>query len=275
MLFADWAKSRTVADLLPREHLLRLDRRDLERLRPLYFQAVAQADDALRAERRSLGALLGQAAAERLLKTAAELEPDPEMVRASLRTKAVQEMLGSVVYDGIREFMRRVDLIGPIIDKLPIIGGIRRMVLSTIQTELEARVESQIKAFLGGFSSSTVEAAIDYVLAPTHVDDFREMRKAIVRHVLDRPLASFVPAKERAKDLHERIWRSFETLVEDRQRWEGLVNRAADAFGERPVGDLVDLRVAADDPLLALPARILGDFLATEPARAWFHAYVS
>lgn len=194
-----WLRERRVPELVSRDEAtklieeLRKDDAFWTRFRPRFERAWARAEERARAERRPLRELLSPDAQKRLLDAAEGLDPDPEAVRTFLRSPAIETMLGSVLYTGIFEFIKKVDLLGNLINKLPVIGPIRKRVMAAFSEEVELRLEGQIKAFLGGFSGLAVERMIQFVLSDENRDGFRKARRRLAEHLLQRPLASLLP----------------------------------------------------------------------------------
>lgn len=194
-----WFAERRLGELLTKGDLqqilaaLRQDEPFWTDLRPRFEEAWGRVEARLRGERRPLRELLSDEAVQRLLDAAEALEPDPEAVRAFLRSPAVESALGQTIYDGIFEFMRRADLFGALLNKLPVIGPIRKKLMAVVAEEVEPRLEGQVKAFLGGFSGLAVEKLIQRVLAPEHRDGFRAARRRLAEHLLGRSVSSLVP----------------------------------------------------------------------------------
>lgn len=53
-----------------------------------------------------------------------------DILKAFMRTKAVESLAGAILYTGIFEFVQRADILGNIVNQLPVIGPVRQQVLS-------------------------------------------------------------------------------------------------------------------------------------------------
>jgi hypothetical protein len=194
-----WLRERRAPDLLAREEAgrlldeLRKDDAFWTRLRPRFDRAWTRAEERARAEKRRLDELLSPEAQKQLLDAAEAFDPDPEAVRTFLRSPAIETMLGTVLYTGIFEFIKKVDLLGNMINKLPVLGPIRKRVMAALSEEFEPRLEGQIKAFLGGFSGLAVERMIQFVLSDENREGFRKARRRLAEHLLKRPVATLLP----------------------------------------------------------------------------------
>lgn len=207
-----WLREQRTATLVSREEATRLlsdlraDDAFWARLRPHFDRAWAKAEERLRAERRGLRELLSPEAQARLLDAAEAMDPDPEAVRTFLRTPAIESMLGSILYAGIFEFIRKVDLLGNLINKLPVIGPIRKRVMTAFAEEVEQRLEGQIKAFLGTFSGMAVERMIQFVLSDENREGFRKARRRLAEHLMQRPVASLLPDPATSTRWRDAAW---------------------------------------------------------------------
>src|SRR5690606_16951181 len=108
--------------------------------------AWSRGEQRLRGEQRSAREMLSPEAAGRLLDAFERAEPDPEAVRTFLRSPAIEAMLGSILYTGITEFMKKADLFGNLFNRLPVIGPIRKKIMAMASEEIEQRLEGKIKS---------------------------------------------------------------------------------------------------------------------------------
>ena len=212
---------------------IRADEAYWSALKPRFDNAWAQVEAHLREEDRPLEEILADRMVEQVVEAAGEVEPDVDAVGAFLRSPAVEAMLGDLLYTGISEFMRRADLIGAVIDKLPVIGSIRKKILSTVSDEIERRLETQIKGFLGGFSGMAVESMIQFIFRQENRAGFRSAQRQLMEHVLARPLNTLVPEAEMMRSMRDSVWASLPEPA--------LTN-------EREIIDLV-FKVAGEEPL--------------------------
>lgn len=239
--FDAWLRGETLAALLPLEELCALleeagaDDAAWARARPHMERLWARGEEWLRAEQRPVEALLSPAARARLLDALAAAEPDPEAVRAFLRSPAIEGMLGAVLYEGISEFLRRADLLGNLLNQLPVIGGIRRRVMDLFKEEVETRLGGQIKSFLGGFSGRAVEKMIGYVLSDEHRAGFREARRRLGEHLLRRPVRSLVPDAATCERWRDAAWEGLREAARSREH-RPLLEKVWAEHGPEPVG---------------------------------------
>ena len=224
-----WLREQPLADLVPRATLSGLiqESREDEALwseaRPRFDRVWSWIEERLRKEERPLREVLSPEASERFLEGLERVEPDPEAVRAFLRSPAVEHMLGEVLYHGISEFLRKADFIGRIVNRLPVIGPIRKKIMGVFKEEFEGRLEEQIKGFLGQFSGLAVDRMIEHVLSEKNRAGFSAARRKVGEHVLDRPVKTLLPSREATSRARAQLWeglrkaslREEETLIDE------------------------------------------------------------
>lgn len=264
-----WLRGRTLAELVSEDEVhdllesVRADDAHWERQRPRYDKVWTHVEERLRGESRPLRELLHPKTSERIVGMLAALEPDPEAVRTFLRSPAIESMLGEILYNGISEFLKRADLLGRVVDKLPVLGGIRRRVTAAFKDEVEGRLESQIKSFLGSFSGRAVDRMIQYVLSDENKAGFTEARKRVVDHLLDRPVRSLVPDPEASDRMREQLW---ESLRKSPPKQREQIAKAYEAFGGEPLETWV---FETSDGLKELLGRGLERFLESDQGAGW------
>jgi hypothetical protein len=93
------------------------------RIKRVYDRVVNEAKN----EKRTLAVFLGDTNTKSLLKQVDSLDLyEPAAVRAFLNTPAFEGMLGGILYEAIFEFLQKVDLLGNIVNGLPVIGKSER-----------------------------------------------------------------------------------------------------------------------------------------------------
>ena len=234
-----WLGDQRVVDVITADEVeilaseIRADDAYWSALKPRFDEAWARVETHLREEERPLEEILADPMVEQLIEAAADVEPDVETVGAFLRSPAVEAMLGDLLYTGISEFMRRADLIGAVIDKLPVIGSIRKKILATVSDEIERRLESQIKSFLGGSSGMAVESVIQFIFRDENRADFRAAQRQLMKHVLARPLNTLLPDAGMMGSMRDAVWASLPEAALKNER--EIIDLAFEVAGEEPL----------------------------------------
>ena len=126
-----WIRQQAISSVLSRQQAtglldeLRNDRRFWAQQRKQFTRVWTSIVEGLRQETRPLSAVLGDSTSARLLDAFEEMDEEPAVVDAILRSEVVEKMLGHVLYEGILEFIERADILGNLIKGLPIIGPLR------------------------------------------------------------------------------------------------------------------------------------------------------
>lgn len=173
----------------------------------LYEKWWLKFEDTVRDEKRPLKDILGKQFVDELLGTVEKADVyDPTTVRAFLQNPAFEYMIGGILYEGIFEFIQRVDIIGNIVNGLPIIGPIRQTIMSEFKKNLDKTLGGQVKTFLSSFNRVAVQRMIDFVLSPSNRISLQKANRNLVQSLLERPVASIVPNKETTNMLRDRFW---------------------------------------------------------------------
>jgi len=225
--------------------------------RPVYDRLIAKAEQQLRDETRSIRELLGEKSSERLLDSLENLDGDPEATKAFLKTPAVEGVVGSLLYEGIFEFIKTVDILGNIVNGLPIIGPIRQQILGAVKKELDTTLGRQVKGFLGSYSRLATDQLVSMVLDGQNTAGFGAARRKLGEQVLSRPVSSLVPPEAVIADLRDSAWAvAREPLPIDEAE---LINRAYDAFGDE---SLDGLEVGESAPARLIVGNVLERFIS-------------
>ena len=113
----------------------------------------AEYDAKIRTEGRKISEIIGEESTRRLLENVQKVDVyDAEAVKAFLQSQAIEKMIGGILYEGIFEFIQCVDIIGGVVNNLPIIGPIRQQIVSEFKKNLDRVLGTQVKEFLGSFN---------------------------------------------------------------------------------------------------------------------------
>lgn len=263
-----WIRQQTLREILPPLEVasavksLREDTALRESYRPVVNKAIERIETQLRGETRSLRELLGEDASEKVLSALESVKGDADATRSFLRTPAVEKVVGSILYEGIFEFIKQVDILGNIINGLPIIGPIRQQIMNGVKTELDRTLGNQVKGFLGGYSRLATEQLVTLVLSDENAQGFAGARRRLGEELLARPLSSLVPPQALVDEMKESAW----TLVEQPLPIgdEETLNRIYDSFGDE---SLDGLGVPTPPQLSGLADSVLTRFLNSQEGK--------
>lgn len=242
-----------------------------------YEKLFDRLDAQIRKEKRSIEVILGANTTRTLLGFAERIGPellDPASVNAFLRQPAFEEIIGSVIYEAIFTFIERVDILGNIVNGLPIIGPIRKQINDQIKRSLDETLGRQIKGFLVDYNRVAIARIADFALSPSNRAKFGSANKALLTSLLRRPASSFLPSAAETLKLKTRLW---DLLLDGLRSSEGgeLLDQLYEAAGSEGggvgggVGELVDFDalLAAAPTLRGLLDRNFDRLLASEQGR--------
>lgn len=251
-----WFKEEPIESLIPKDDLRAIlsellnDDSLLKDTEELFTRNWDKIETRLREENRSLKELLGEQTTEQLLKAVQKLnEYDPETVQAFLSSAAVNNLFSRVLYDGIFEFFQKIDVFGQIINNLPVIGPIRKQIVSETKRQLDRSLGPLVQNFLSTYTKTAVVQAIDIILSPENRQSFGSANAKIVSSVLDRPVNSLLSSG----DMGEKVLRTtFDYLREvDPDDFAKYIDFVYDYLGEKSVDRLVYVdRIIDSSPTL-------------------------
>jgi len=219
--------------------------------------------------------VLGPGTSERLLKAIEEMDDDPKLVNAVLRSEVVERLIGHVLYEGIFEFVEGADLLGNVFGQLPVLGAIRMQMLKAARQQLDALLGEQITRFLGEYTASAAESAAGYLLSEDLAGARSKARRAAAQKVLSKPIGELVALGDLEMALvRDAVWSA---VQEFRLPHEAeLVDRLYLEFGEQPFDILLPSNSAAargDAPLFergrSVLQDIVGRFFLSNEWKSW------
>eukprot|EP00614_Pseudopedinella_elastica_P018161 CAMPEP_0172649348 /NCGR_PEP_ID=MMETSP1068-20121228/241742_1 /TAXON_ID=35684 /ORGANISM="Pseudopedinella elastica, Strain CCMP716" /LENGTH=362 /DNA_ID=CAMNT_0013463697 /DNA_START=29 /DNA_END=1117 /DNA_ORIENTATION=+ len=289
---------------------LREDKELWESYRPTYEKAVKRAEKEFREESRTFKEILGEDASERLLKALEEVAGDADATQAVLRTPAVEGVMGkkeefillcvgassaleevagdadatqavlrtpavegvigSVLYEGIFQFIQTVDIIGNIVNGLPVIGPIRQQILNAFKKELDRTLGRQVKSFLGSYTRAASEQVANLVLSEENSKGFANARRRLGEEVLNRPLNSLVPPESTVDELSDAAWNIAASPLPIGD--EEVINRVYDAIGNY---SLDGLGIETPPQISALATKTFERFLNSDEGKVFTEKFTS
>ena len=271
-----WSKAQTLEGVVPRSEASVVLNEvganvDWKTQYVRYEKFFDRVDAQIRKEKRSIEVILGANTTRTLLGFAERIGPellDPQSVNAFLRQPAFEEIIGSVIYEAIFTFIERVDILGQIVNGLPIIGPIRKQINDQIKRSLDETLGRQIKGFLVDYNRVAISRIADFALSPSNRAKFGSANKALLASLLRRPASSFLPAAAETQKLKSRLW---DLLIDGLRSSEGgeLLDQLYQAAGGDEVRELVDFDslLAAAPALRGLLDRNLDRLLTSEQGR--------
>jgi len=276
-----WLRLQTIESILPRDQAkalladLRDDRRFWAQQRKQYNVLWISIEQGIRAEDRPLAAVLGPTTSSQLIDALEDMDEDPALVNAVLRSEVVERLLGHVLYEGIFEFIERADLLGAVFKQLPLLAAIRMQMLTAARSQLDTLLGEQLARFLGEYTASAAESASTYLLSDDLAGPRRRARRAAAEKLLSKPIGELVAVSDLEMALvRDTVWSAVQDFRLPAE--EDLVDRLYAQFGEQPFSILLPSQTAAsrgDAPLYergrSVLKSILARFVVSNEWRAW------
>jgi hypothetical protein len=207
-------------------------------------------EDRLRDEKRSFRELLGGRTTESILRAVQKLnEYDPQTVQSFLSSTAMNNLFSRVLYDGIFEFFQKIDVFGNIINNLPIIGPIRKQVVTETKRQLDRSLAPMVQNFLASYTKTAVMEAVEFILSPENRQLFGYANAKLVSNLLDRPVSSLLLSDGTGEKLLDT---TFEYIRQaDPNDLDKYIDFVYGYVGSKSIGSMVDVdRIIDSSPTL-------------------------
>jgi len=252
----DWAKNEPFELLLPQNDFLDIVSEilsdpllidDSERLVSKNWESLEKR---LLSEERSIRQIIGEGTTERVLESVQNLnEYDPEAVKAFLGSEAVNALFARVLYDGIFEFVQKIDIFGNIINSLPVIGPIRQQIVREAKRNLDKSLGPLVQSFLGTYTKIAVMQAIEFILSPSNRKSFGSANVRLVSSLLQRPVNSLLPPSSVNNKLKEDAFAYIRNI--NMEEVERYVDSVYGLVGDKTLDDIVEVdRIIDASPTL-------------------------
>lgn len=207
-------------------------------------------EEQLRNENRRIDEILGSSLTSKILKTVQDIDVyDPVAVRTFLQTPAIELMISGILYEGIFEFLQRVDIIGNVVNQLPIIGPIRQSIVKEFKSQLDKVLAPQVKTFLSTFNRVAVERMITFVLSKDNRIGFSTANKKLIENILSRKISTLIPTKETSNKLKGQVWSAFrEVPVNDLKPSFDIIY---EQIGDKSISSFIDVDEILDSSATA------------------------
>ena len=242
----EWSKGQTLESVAPRAtvDIILSDVRETNwdnqfEKYSLWFDKI---EAAVRSESKSIEQVLGANSTASVLSLTEKIDIDPVSFNTFLKQPAFEEIIGTVIYEAIFTFLEKVDILGNIVNQLPIIGPIRKQINEQIKKSLDATLGKQIKAFLVDYNRVAISRIAELALSPSNRVKISKANRSLVTSLLKRPVKSYVPSPEDMKRLKLKLW---ETLIgavgQSGMEISALLDRLYVTAGTDKLQDVVDL----------------------------------
>lgn len=208
-------------------------------------------ESAARRESRTISTILGSNTTTTILNVAEKVDIfDPQSVNTLLRSPAFEEIIGTVIYEAILTFLEKADVLGNIVNTLPIIGPIRKQINEQLKRSLDQTLGKQIRSFLIDYNRVAISRIIELVLTKENRTRLSKTNRSLISALLSRPVSSYLPSSPDMMSLKNKVWEGLRGVVSQADV-EGVLADLYESSGTDILQDFVDV-----DALLALSPRL-------------------
>jgi len=238
----------------------------------LDFAAVVKED------RRPVSAFLGEGNVDRLLGSAKYIQASASpALEGFIMSQYVRERLASIIYEAIFAFLQSVDLLGNVLNNIPILGPVRQLSLAILKTIIDESAGESIKTFLTEYTTEASKRLAKIVTAEANREAFSEAWANALGELIKAPVGSLLPSEDTMREFVTSLAnqemvapvanrRSLDLMDEQRDVvYEGV----ADAAQE--VASAIRSSPGARKALVAATQ----DFVSTEDGKAFLDAAAS
>lgn len=248
-LLGEWAADESLSSMAPKEEVLGV----IHELRAAassefwasqygnYSRLYDKLDLQLRGDKRPLSEALGKNVTIFLISLVEKADIlDSQSVNAFLKTPVFEEVLANTIYEAIFNFIEKADILGNVVNTLPVIGPIRKSINDALKKSLDLTLGKQIRAFLVDYNRVALQRISEFILSKENRPKFQKANQALATSLLSRSAGSLLPSTADTGKLKDRVW---DFIVKDigEQETSALLNHLYAAVGNDRVGDFVDL----------------------------------
>jgi len=160
-------------------------------------------------EKRSFKEILGPEISTKVLQVAEKLDIyDHRTVRSFIQTPAFSHVLSGVFYEMFFDMGKKVDVLGRIVNRVPIVGPIRASVGRGVKRGLDKTLGVRFKRSLAPrLTEDSIKRLADFMVSQQNRSPFESINRNIVDGIISRPLSTIFPNdKEQIEKMRAAAW---------------------------------------------------------------------
>ncbi len=241
----DWIRKESLPSLISQSDMARMIQEIrsnpafMHQLKGEYEYGWTKITQIMDNEDRTMKEILGSDITNKILAYVEGLDIyEPNTVRTFLSNPVFESMLGSILYEGILEFLQKVDIIGNIINKMPVIGAIRVAIMKEVKLNLDKTLGVQIKTFLASFNKIAVQRMAEFIISTQNRKALEKANSNLVGFLLQKKLKDVLPMHGEAnKKIKQFIWSLFiDTSIDDINT---VLTKLYSSLGDQQIGELL------------------------------------
>jgi len=160
-----------------------------------------------------------------------------------------------------------VDIIGNVVNNLPIIGPIRQQIVKEFKKNLDVALGSQVKGFLASFNRVAVQRMVTFILSPENTKSFSKANRGLVENIISRPTSSFFPDQDLSIKFIQDSWLLFYKI--DKKDVKEILDIVYSAVEDKTVSDYIDIDefLKSSPTALNVVSRLTDEFLNSPEGR--------
>eukprot|EP00470_Lotharella_oceanica_P014193 CAMPEP_0170191800 /NCGR_PEP_ID=MMETSP0040_2-20121228/52605_1 /TAXON_ID=641309 /ORGANISM="Lotharella oceanica, Strain CCMP622" /LENGTH=199 /DNA_ID=CAMNT_0010439967 /DNA_START=69 /DNA_END=668 /DNA_ORIENTATION=+ len=112
----------------------------------------------------------------------------------------VRQRLASIIYEAIFAFLQSVDLLGNVLNNIPVLGPVRQLSLVILKTIIDESAGESIKEFLTGYTTEASKRLAKIVTAEANRDAFSEAWTNALGELIKAPIGSLLPSEDTTRE---------------------------------------------------------------------------
>ena len=147
-----------------------------------------------------------------------------------------------MLYDGIFEFLQRINIVGNVVNRLPLIGPIRQSFVREFKKAIDGTVGEQLKTFLSTYNRIAIQRLIDFILSNDNRKNLAKANRNVIESIIKRPINQLIPITntELKLKLKANIWASIITISKSPSDFYPIISTFYVTYGTRQLSFLTD-----------------------------------
>ncbi|KAJ1439096.1 hypothetical protein B484DRAFT_444242 [Ochromonadaceae sp. CCMP2298] len=146
-------------------------------------------------EKRSFKEILGPEISTKVLQVAEKLDIyDHRTVRSFIQTPAFSHVMSGLVYESVFDVVKNVDVMGRVVNRIPIVGDLRRGIGRGIKRGIDNTIGLRVRTLMTPVvNENNVGRIADFMSSQKNKKAFEMVNRNIVENVISRPLCTIFP----------------------------------------------------------------------------------
>mmetsp|Transcript_9107 Transcript_9107/g.20057 ORF Transcript_9107/g.20057 Transcript_9107/m.20057 type:complete len:341 (-) Transcript_9107:34-1056(-) len=194
-------KQESIGSLLPKEDLITMIQECrsndviMLKVRERFLHVWKYFHALVYNENRALREIMGPELSEKVLRVAEKLDIyDHRTVRSFIQTPAFSHVMSGLVYESVFDVVKNVDVMGRVVNRIPIVGDLRRGIGRGIKRGIDNTIGLRVRTLMTPVvNENNVGRIADFMSSQKNKKAFEMVNRNIVENVISRPLCTIFP----------------------------------------------------------------------------------